>query len=472
MLQECDKFLIFTALIRNHKLSNDMIEFDIEQTDKIISSNAGLVLIGNVLTSYEFKLKVSQISDDEGKDYSDYDILKSYLGLLSMGKSDYEAIDDYRNDPFFKQCLDIEIVPSKETLRQRIELLSAVKVNKAIEEFNILTIKLYAVLTTCLDTDFVPIDFDVTPMDNSRSKKEGVSLTYKMFEGYAPMLTYIGGTGFMINSELREGKAHSNCEGTAQYIRATLGYAEQITNQPLLARFDSGNDSIENIFVLSEFEKIKYLIKGNRRKIPNQYFIDIAKAEGAVIENPRLGKTVYYNSCTIKLQQKDEYGEEQEIEFRRVVRLTERTIDKKGHYLLAPEIEIDFWNTNLFTISEKKVIDLYADHGTSEQFHSEFKTDMDFERLPSGKFKTNSLIVALGMLTFNLLRAIGQETLDSGLLKRKRKVQRIRIRKVIQNVMYMACKFMIRNKRRVIQIADYNLYGKSFMWAYEKMLIT
>ncbi|MGV0036717.1 MAG: hypothetical protein ACNYPE_17840 [Candidatus Azotimanducaceae bacterium WSBS_2022_MAG_OTU7] len=29
---------------------------------------------------------------------------------------------------------------------------------------------------------------------------------------------------------------------------------------------------------------------------------------------------------------------------------------------------------------------LYADHGTSEQFHREFKTDMDIERLPSGKF--------------------------------------------------------------------------------------
>jgi len=449
-----------------------MKEFDIEQTDKVISSNAGLVLIGNVLTSDEFKLKILQISNDQGKEYSDYVIFKSYLGLLSMGISDYEAIDNYRNDPFFKVCLDIQVVPSKESLRQRLELLSIAKVNKAIEEFNILIIKLYAVLTTCLDTNFVPVDFDVSPMDNSRSKKEGVSRTYKNFDGYAPMLTYIGGTGFMINSELREGKAHSNCEGTAEYIRATLTYAEKITDQPLLARFDSGNDSIENIFALSEFENVKYLIKGNRRKTPDQYFIDIAKAEGEVIENPRLGKTVYYNSCTIKLKQKDDHGEEQEIKFRKLVRLTERTIDKKGQYLLEPEIEIDFWNTNLFDVHEKKVIDLYADHGTSEQFHSEFKTDMDFERLPSGKFNTNSLIVALGMLTFNLLRAIGQETLDSGLLKRKRKVQRIRIRKVIQNVMYMACEFMIRNKRRVIQIADYNPYGKSFMWAYRKMLIT
>ena len=30
-------------------------------------------------------------------------------------------------------------------------------------------------------------------------------------------------------------------------------------------------------------------------------------------------------------------------------------------------------------------------HGTSEQFHSEFKTDLDIEQLPSGKFATNAL---------------------------------------------------------------------------------
>ena len=38
------------------------------------------------------------------------------------------------------------------------------------------------------------------------------------------------------------------------------------------------------------------------------------------------------------------------------------------------------------------VIALYREHATSEQFHSEFKTDLDLERLPSGKFDTNDLL--------------------------------------------------------------------------------
>ncbi len=62
----------------------------------------------------------------------------------------------------------------------------------------------------------------------------------------------------------------------------------------------------------------------------------------------------------------------------------------------------------------KEIIALYADHGTSEQFHSEFKTDMDMERLTSVKFKTNSLTMLLGRLSFNVLRTIGQESLKRG----------------------------------------------------------
>ena len=43
--------------------------------------------------------------------------------------------------------------------------------------------------------------------------------------------------------------------------------------------------------------------------------------------------------------------------------------------LLVLEIDLEGWWTSL-DVSEKDVIQFYADHGTSEQFHSEFKTDI------------------------------------------------------------------------------------------------
>lgn len=40
-------------------------------------------------------------------------------------------------------------------------------------------------------------------------------------------------------------------------------------------------------------------------------------------------------------------------------------------------------------------ISLYRNHALSEQFHSEFTTDLDLERLPSGKFATKALVMVL-----------------------------------------------------------------------------
>ena len=57
------------------------------------------------------------------------------------------------------------------------------------------------------------------------------------------------------------------------------------------------------------------------------------------------------------------------------------------------------------------MIGFYHAHGTSEQCHSEIKTDMDLERLPSGKFATNATMSSLGLVAYNVLRLCGQGAL-------------------------------------------------------------
>ena len=49
---------------------------------------------------------------------------------------------------------------------------------------------------------------DVSPFDNSGTKKEGVAWTYKEVDGYAPNFAYLGEEGYLIHCELREGKQH------------------------------------------------------------------------------------------------------------------------------------------------------------------------------------------------------------------------------------------------------------------------
>ena len=70
--------------------------------------------------------------------------------------------------------------------------------------------------------NFSVIHCDVSPMDNSDTIKEGVSWTYKNYDGYAPTFSYIGSHGLMLNNQLRAGSAHSNCAGTAEWFAQTL----------------------------------------------------------------------------------------------------------------------------------------------------------------------------------------------------------------------------------------------------------
>lgn len=48
-------------------------------------------------------------------------IIKSYLGLLVQGKTDFDAIEAYRDERFFAEALGIRNVPSSPTLRQSLD---------------------------------------------------------------------------------------------------------------------------------------------------------------------------------------------------------------------------------------------------------------------------------------------------------------------------------------------------------------
>lgn len=126
------------------------------------------------------------------------------------------------------------------------------------------------------------------------------------------------------------------------------------------------------------------------------------------------------------------------IKMRIVYEMIERTIDKYGQVLLMPDIELNMWWTNPGW-SDEEIIASYHAHGECKQYHSEIKTDMDVERLPSGKFETNSLVLDLTILAFNVLRILGYYSVRTGsTLKTKRSVKRRRILTIIDNLIRIA----------------------------------
>jgi hypothetical protein len=301
-------------------------------------------------------------------------------------------------------------------------------------------VKKARVAITPLDTGHVPLDCDVFAMDNSKTKKEGVSRIYNGEDGYAPIGAYLGREGWCLELELREGSQHSQCE-FIPFLKRVLEKARSLTSRKLLARLDSAHDALETRATLAGQRNVSYIVKWNPRK-ENQRKWAAKIFEGGEVTTPRPGKRV--GLLTVYIRQ---VYEGKTYQFKRVIRAVERSMDRRGQLLLAPEIEIEGWWTSL-DLPMKHVIRLYEDRGTSEQFHSEIKSDMDMERLPSGKFATNALILTLGGLSYNILRAIGQLGLIDGEGPVRHAAKRRRIKTVIQELMYLAGR-LVKTGRRV-----------------------
>jgi len=219
-----------------------MKRFKLERSDADIISHGGLALIGQAVKRHtHFTREVdTQIPLRHGIKHSD--VLKSYLAMLCLGKNDFEAINTIESEFYFMSAMDIGDIPSEATLRQRMDTHAEAflpLIEKASRDF------LSHIQPTLepLKTGHIPLDADVTPMDNSGSHKEGVSRTYKGCDGYAPMPVYLGQEGYCLEFELREGRQHCQKDTPALLDRA-LRHARQITDHPLLLRLDGGNDSV------------------------------------------------------------------------------------------------------------------------------------------------------------------------------------------------------------------------------------
>ncbi len=273
---------------------------------KVVYSNerlitpSGLNIVGGMLGKSNFVKWCNRIPVDKKRSepqIKDGDILLTYIGLLCQGKVDFEAVREMHDDPdFYESALGItRSIPSAETLRQRMDDIGS-SLRSQILQANVDMFRTHGVEPSALDeTGEVPVDIDVTPMDNSKSHKDGVSRTYKGFDGYAPPMAYIGTEGFLVNAELHEGSQHCQ-KGMPEFLRETLRLSHKMTDKQLLIRLDSSNDAKDNLGILPE-DGDWFIVKRNlRRGETKDDWLQLVQDCCKDIRHPREGKTVYIGS--------------------------------------------------------------------------------------------------------------------------------------------------------------------------------
>ena len=164
----------------------------VKYTNERIIPASGLAVVGALLGKSNFTKKLNHM--DVTKNRSQHqikngDIILTYIGMLCMGKPYYEAVHEMDDDKeFYKTALGItRSIPSEETLRQRMDDIGDSLREQILNE-NIEMLLANNIEPGALPDGMVPVDIDVTPMDNSKTAKQGGSRTYKGFDGYAPMM--------------------------------------------------------------------------------------------------------------------------------------------------------------------------------------------------------------------------------------------------------------------------------------------
>jgi len=418
---------------------------EIQTTTEKIESKGGLLLAGKIAGAIGLGSIKSTIVKKAGA------IITSIFGLMIEGRSDFESMGEKRGSLFFKEALNLEFVYAKETVRLYLEQMSqdAVKIIEQLKESTLKLIKKAKLHGYWIDgSKYIPVDIDTSVMDNSKTKKEGVSRTYIGVDGYNPIFAYVGKEGYMLDCELRPGSQHCQ-KGTEAFILSLLERLGKIKNRArFLFRLDAGNDAFETLRTISKAVRGLYcIVKRNKRKENDEKWLKIAKKYGKRTV-PRKGKKVWVGKVNIHPCKKGERLENVYCVFE----ITERKRDSAGNRFLIPEIEVNSWWTNLCCDAEK-VIELYHDHATSEQFHSELKHDMGVQRLPSGKLDVNKILLTIAMNAYNALRFLGQKSIEE---ETRRKSKRKRLGTVIRELICVAGKLVKHARKLVFKIYEYD----------------
>ena len=409
---------------------------------------AGLSLIGQLVKIIELERLAKVVTCGDPK-IANFDVLASMCGLLAQGKTDYAHVEGVAGDKFFMNVLGITQVPSQETYRQRLKAIALnTSLISLLPSYSVKLWKRVGMSPVYIEKDcqqWVRMDVDPVIYDNSDTKKEGASHTYDKQFGLAAIFAHLDG-GWMVNAELLPGNTSFHGSEATRFVNQSLDLAEKMSPVKKLLVTDCGFDNQSFLSVLLARENTDFIVKHNKRRESNQRWLAVAKEKGTLIrEDKSKGYRLYRGSTSRLLPSGDKL---------RLVFEVREIFIKNGRQLLVPEMTLFSAWTSLESewFTDKEVLRLYRLRGTSEQYHAEFKSEMDMERPPSGDLTVNNAFLRMGMLTHNMLKVIALDLAGAQGLGLKTATRR-RIRTVINSVILMAGRVVKGSRYLKMQLA-------------------
>jgi hypothetical protein len=248
--------------------------------------------------------------------------------------------------------------------------------------------------------EFYPLDIDSSIFEQFAPKREGVETTYNGKLCYSPVFAFFGLERFCIHHRLAPGREKA-VERIDEFVDETIAFVpEKIARNQVLARLDSGFYSRKTVESCQK-AGIHYIVKARLSTV-------LEERTSAELESERFG--VELRQWGGEFYGEFEYEPQGWKNPRRFVFCTQvKTHEDNGQRLLFPRARHQVLVTSLDrSIAPEAVFRLYRRRGAVEEPIKEIKHDLDLEQLPSQHFGSNEVVLAVGIMAYNLLVMLGQ----------------------------------------------------------------
>jgi len=372
-------------------IKQTVLPFKLETTNDLITSHAGLALLGE----FAVALGLPQMLEEQlpkpgsGVGYRASEHVLPLLLMLNGGGRSLEDLREIRADHGLRELLSMERIPSSDATGDWLRRNFANGGLEALAAVN------RRILKRVLSDDGISsytLDMDATGIE---AQKQTARFTYKGYRGYMPLVGHIAENGVTVADEFRHGNESPSSRNLAflKYCEQQLPAGKRIG----AVRSDSAAYQAGIIDYCHDYG-ISYAIGADLDKAVTAQIGRLGPDAWRAYQNGHIAETVHCMNST-------------RHSFRLIVvrrPFQAELFNDDG----TPAVRYTVIATNREGTAEE-VLQWYNQRGQhSENRIKELKIGFGMERMPCGQFGANAVFFRIGVLAYNLGRLFVLKTLD------------------------------------------------------------
>lgn len=368
-----------------------ILPFKLETTNDLITSHAGLALLGEFAVGLGLKDALDRYlpGPGSGAGYRASEHVFPLILMLNGGGRSLEDLREIRDDEGLKEVLGLDRVASSDATG---DWLRRSGVNGGLEGLGKVNRRFLKRALKRAERKGYILDIDATGIE---ADKREARRTYKGFRGYMPMVGHLAENGLIVGDEFREGNESPGARNLefVKYCRAQMPKGKDIRG----LRADSASYQAD-IINYCEGNGIEYAIGGDMDSAVKGVIKAISDDQWREYQNGHIAETVHSMEKTKKAFRL--------IVIRRPyqVNLFDNGVaETKKYTVIATNREG----------SAEAVVAWYNQRGEcSENRIKELKIGYGMERMPCGQFEANAVFFRIGVISYNLGKLFLFSTLD------------------------------------------------------------